>query len=121
MLRGSEAAPGTAPPGGTKRQNAEEKILSRFPEKNGSYRKRNPLATVSTKRPPTQTHLVDFGSGLNELTNDHILSVVAGQMKRGVAIRIHLIDLFKERRLSFMRDHAAMSDMARACVCVYSH
>lgn len=88
---------------------------------NGSYRKRNPLATVSTNRPPTQTHLVDFGSGLNELTNDHILSVVAGQMKRGVAIRIHLIDLFKERRLSFVRDHAAMLDMARACVCVDSH
>lgn len=78
-----------------------EKPLS-FSLKKKKKRIRNQLAAVSTEvlcqptRPPTQTYLVDFGSGLNELTNYHVLSVVTGQMKRGVAISIDLIDLFKE-------------------------
>lgn len=46
--------------------------------------------------------LVDFGSGLNELTNYHVLSVVAGQMKRGIAVAIDLIDLSEESRIRFI-------------------
>lgn len=64
----------------------------------------------------TQTYLVDFGSGLNELTNYHVLSVVAGQMKRGVAIGIDLIDLSQERRTGFILDDHTL--YARACICV---
>lgn len=44
------------------------------------------------------THLVDVGPCLNELTDHHVLSIVAGQMEWSVAIGIHLIDLRKERR-----------------------
>lgn len=58
--------------------------------------------TSTDHRTHTHTHLVDFGSGLDELTNDHILSIVAGQMKRGVAVGVDLIDLFKGRSWSCM-------------------
>lgn len=40
-----------------------------------------------------EKHLVDVGAGLNKLANHHILSIVAGQVERGVAIRVDLVDL----------------------------
>lgn len=47
--------------------------------------------------------LVDFGSGLNELTNYHVLPVVAGQVKRGIAVAVDLVDLSGEDRIRFIR------------------
>lgn len=42
---------------------------------------------------PTETHLVDVGGGLDELAHHHVLSVVAGQVERGVAVGVDLVDL----------------------------
>lgn len=42
---------------------------------------------------PTETHLVDVGAGLDELAHHHVLSVVAGQVERGVAVGVDLVEL----------------------------
>lgn len=99
-LRGPAAAPGTAPPGVRRRQSGEQKTPSHSPEA------RNQTTQLNTHNHHAHTtlhremrkHLVDTGPCFDELTDHDVLSIITGQMERGVAVAVYLIDLCKRRK-----------------------